>query len=408
MQAACDILIIGGGIVGTSLAYQFARRRAGRVVLLEKTFLGAGITGNVSAILRNPAEFGLAAPLARTSRAFFEGFSDQIGGQRVFQSTGLITVAREFEFGAFDKGPLPYFAGPAAPQLRQVDSVELLTIDPNARLGEGEYAFFDEAAGTIDVVSALAGIADEARSREAELCEGVEVQRILADKGQVIGVETNEGRYVCDTIIVAAGPWTSGLMLPLRVTCPVLPCRTQVALFRRPPGLGRRVIVYWDRAQGCYFFPNGEWIVAGDLDGAASEQPADPDQYDAAADSDWLPGVRQRLNRRYPAMHQGFGRGGYGALTAVTPDRLPILGACLEVRGLWCAAGFNGDDAILAPASADLLADAIVASDPASPALAPYSLRRFEKRTPIKDAAAKSGKSSSKRQKRPSADPAQP
>src|SRR5207249_12062103 len=60
------------------------------------------------------------------------------------------------------------------------------------------------------------------------------------------------------------------------------------------------------------------------------------------SDGDWLPPVRQRLCRRYPAMHRGFGRGGYGALYAITPDWHPIVDRCPGIDGLFCAVGFSG------------------------------------------------------------------
>src|SRR5207244_5536431 len=105
------------------------------------------------------------------------------------------------------------------------------------------------------------------------------------------------------------------------VRLPVQACRTQVALFRRPTGALRRGVVYGDFVQGLYFKPtHGEMIHAGSIAGEETDKPVDPDDYNEAADGDWLPQVRQRLSRRYPAMHRGYGSGGYGALYAITPD----------------------------------------------------------------------------------------
>ena len=83
------------------------------------------------------------------------------------------------------------------------------------------------------------------------------------------------------------------------VRLPVRACRTQVALYRRPPDFGRRGAVYGDFVQGIYFKPtHGEMIHAGSLAGEELQDPVDPDDYNEAADGAWLPGVRQRLSRR--------------------------------------------------------------------------------------------------------------
>src|SRR5262249_60044421 len=150
---------------------------------------------------------------------------------------------------------------------------------------------------------------------------------IVREGDRVAGVETNEGRYNCRTLILATGPWAAQLAKDVGAPLPVQACRTQVALYRRPPDCGRRGLVYGDFVQGLYFKPtHGEMLHAGSIAGEEINNPVDPDHYNEAADGDWLPQVRQRLSRRYPAMHRGYGRGGFGALYALTPRMAPICG----------------------------------------------------------------------------------
>src|SRR6516225_10160893 len=92
MPVTCDILIIGGGVIGTSIAHSLAQRRVGRVVLLEKSFLGAGSSGKSGAIIRQHYSNPLTAAMARQSLGVFEHFEDIVGGPPVFTRTGMILV----------------------------------------------------------------------------------------------------------------------------------------------------------------------------------------------------------------------------------------------------------------------------------------------------------------------------
>src|SRR5437667_13425 len=91
----CDILIVGGGVMGVSIAYALGRRRVGRVVLLEKSFLGAGSSGKSGAIIRQHYSNRLTASMAQKSLRVFEHFEDVVGGPPVFTHTGMVLVVNE-------------------------------------------------------------------------------------------------------------------------------------------------------------------------------------------------------------------------------------------------------------------------------------------------------------------------
>src|SRR5438270_9350986 len=91
----CDILIVGGGVMGTSIALALARRRAGRVLVLEKSYLGAGSSGKSGAIIRQHYSNRLTAAMAQKSLRVFEHFEDEVGGPPVFTRTGMVLVVNE-------------------------------------------------------------------------------------------------------------------------------------------------------------------------------------------------------------------------------------------------------------------------------------------------------------------------
>src|SRR5215471_12720531 len=95
MSRTCDILIIGGGVMGTSIAYHLAHRAAGSVVLLEKAFIGAGSSGKSGAIIRQHYSQRLTASMAQQSLHVFEQFDEIVGGPPVFTRTGLVLVVNQ-------------------------------------------------------------------------------------------------------------------------------------------------------------------------------------------------------------------------------------------------------------------------------------------------------------------------
>src|SRR5215813_15399644 len=102
MSVTCDILIVCGGVMGTSIAWALAKRRAGRVMLLEKSFLGAGSSGKSGAIIRQHYSNRLTASMAQKSLRIFEHFEDIIGGPPVFTRTGMVLVVNQVDRAGLD------------------------------------------------------------------------------------------------------------------------------------------------------------------------------------------------------------------------------------------------------------------------------------------------------------------
>jgi len=370
--------------MGTSIAFHLAQRQIGQVVLLEKAFLGAGSSGKSGAIIRQHYSNTLTAAMAQKSLRFFEQFPERVCGPSVFTRTGMAIVVSERDLPGLE-------ANLALQQqlgidVRMISAVELMDLDPNARLGEDERAAFESEAGYAEAVQVVASFAEGARNFGADLRLGVEVQKIRVERGRVSGVETTEGTYHCKTLVLATGPWAAQLTGGvLKQALPVQPSRAQVALFRRPPDLGRRGLVYCDFVQGLYFKPtHGDMIHAGSVAGEEIHNPVDPDNFNEGADSPWLPGVRQRLSRRYPGMHRGYGRGGYGALYEITPDWHPIMDRLPGIEGAYCAVGFSGHGFKMSPIVGQLMSELIVDGKTSTLDIGPLRLARFDENDPVK------------------------
>jgi glycine/D-amino acid oxidase-like deaminating enzyme len=383
MPQTCDVLVIGGGVIGTSIAWALSRRRAGRIVVLEKSFLGAGSSGKSGAIIRQHYSNRLTAAMAQKSLRVFERFDDLVGGPPVFTHTGMVIVVNERDRTGLEANlALQRDLGIAT---GLISRQELAEIDPNARLADDELAAHESEAGYVEAVQAVISFADAARRDGADVREGVEVKAVTVQKDRVLGAETNEGRYESRTVILATGPWAAALGRGVGIALPVEACRTQVALFRRPIDFGRRLPVYGDFVQGIYFKPtHGDMLHAGSLAGEEVQDLVDPDNYNEAADGNWLSPVRQRLARRYPAMHRGYGRGGYGALYGITPDWHPILDRLPGIEGAYCAVGFSGHGFKMSPIVGQLMAELVLDGKTSSLDIHPLRLARFADNDPVK------------------------
>lgn len=363
MARTCDVLIVGGGVMGLSIAHALAKRAAGKVIVLEKSFIGAGSSGKSGAIIRQHYSNVLTARMAQWSLGVYARFDELFGGPPVFTRAGLVIVVKEKDRAGLEANLAQQRELGIATRL--VSPPELSDIDPNVHLGADEIAAWEPDAGYVEAVQVLDTWAQAARQLGAEICEGVEVNGIVVEKDRVVGVETNEGRYTCGKLVLAAGPWAARLAKMIRLDLPVQPCRTQVALYRKPPNYARRVAVYGDFALGIYFKPtHGDMIHAGSIAGEEIKDVVNPDDYNEAADNDYLSRIRQALSRRYPGMHRCYGRGGFGALYAITPDWHPILDKLPGVEGAYAAAGFSGHGFKMAPIVGQLMAELVVDGEP--------------------------------------------
>lgn len=385
MSHTCDILIVGGGVIGTSIAFHLAQRHAGRVMLVEKAYLGAGASGKSAALIYQAHRHPLIPLLARRCLPVFEHFADLIGGPPVFWRTGMVQLMPRREEAELDA----YLAQQQewGIDVRRISDQELMEVDPSARVADDEAAVFERAAGYVEAVQVVASFAEAARREGADLREGVEVRAILAEKGKVARVETNEGTYQCGRLVLATGAWAPQLLRTLKIELPVQASRTQVALFRRPVAVGRRGAVFADFVQGLYLRPaQGDLLHAGDLALAPSEVLDESEVYNEAADSDWLRGIRQRMIRRCPALYSCFGRGGYALLIGQTPDGLPILDRLPGLEGAYCAIAPGNENFLLAPLIGQVMTQWLLENTVPDVDLTAFRLARFtEKETADKE-----------------------
>src|SRR5215472_1636634 len=185
MAVNCDILIVGGGVMGTSIAWHLARRRAGRVMLLEKSFLGAGSSGKSGAIIRQHYSNRLTAAMAQKSLRVFEQFDNVVGGPPVFTHTGMAIIVNERDRAGLEANvAMQHELGI---DVRLISARELVELDPNARVADDELIAYEAEAGYVEAVQVVASFAEAARRNGADIRLGVEVKSLVVEGDRVAG-----------------------------------------------------------------------------------------------------------------------------------------------------------------------------------------------------------------------------
>lgn len=381
MTRTADIVIIGGGVMGASIAYHLAARRAGRVILVEKGWLASGPTGKSSAIIRQHYSNAVTAAMALHSFQVFRDFSDIIGGSAGFVQTGfLILTAAKDRDGLAANVALQQRVGI---RTSLVSADDLKDLAPHLDVRDLVAAAYEPDSGYADPVKTTTALAARAQALGAEVHEGVAVTGLLVTGDRVNGVKTAQGDIDAPVVVNAAGPWAARLARQAGIVLPIDVSRHQVASMRRPHDAGAPHPGYADFINMIYARPDaGEFTIAGGIDPAEQEPVVDPDRYDEGADQPFIERMSARLRARMPGFARAISRGGWSGLYDITPDWHPILDRLMD--GFYCAAGFSGHGFKLAPAVGAMMADLITGTAQSGLDIALFRARRFQEHAPIK------------------------
>lgn len=373
-MASAEVVIIGGGCTGTSVAFQLARRGVGKVILLERGTVGSGPTAKSIGIVRLHYSYAPLIKLAARSLELFTHFADLTGGVADFTKAGFLLLASAAQLPSLRANvELQRTFGVRTSVLT---AQEIKGLEPHMRVDDVGGAAYEPDSGYADGYATSASFAAAARRRGAEIWEMVRAERLLVGNGRVRGVETSRGVIETPAVLVAAGPWTPPLLAPLSVSVPVKATREQVVQLAPPEAVGNIKVVCEDMIQGFYGRPEaGGTVLVGVLEGEA-EQVVPPDEFNHGVDFDFVERVGRLWQHRYPDLGGAQVRGGYASLYDVSPDWQPILGAVDEVGGLFVAAGFSGHGFKLSPALGEVLAGLICGESP-SIDISMFRLSRF-------------------------------
>lgn len=348
-----DFVVVGGGSVGTAIAYHLARKRAGSVVLVEKDGIASGSTGRAAGLITSQFEDEYHLRLATESLEFFERLDREERFGVRFCQTGYIHLLCSDEELAYARQAQPL-------QRKHGVAVDLLPADEVARLlpginPEGVVGATNCARdGYTDPYLATVAMAELAREAGAAVHTGVEVVGIELERDRVAAVNTTAGTIATRLVVDAAGPWAALVSRMAGVDIPVRPFRRQLWFTNAVPGVNEDSPVLMDADHDFYFRHEGEGVLM------CYGNPAEPSSFTTDVDWSFAERVAEFATYRFAPFAEANLVSAWAAPRDMTPDHDAVLGRLPQVEGLIVAAGHSGHGFMLAPAVGRMLADYIV------------------------------------------------
>jgi len=347
-----DVVIVGGGIIGASIAYHLAARGVRDVVVLEREQLGSGSTTRNAGGVRLQFSTEINVRLSLRSLPRIERFQEEMGVDPHLRQVGylfLITEERDVApFGA----SLAMWKRLGVPAER-LDAAGVQGVFPELRVDDLRFATLCMRDGYCDPSSLLNGYVARAKDKGVQFREEQPVVGITLDGNRVTAVRTATAEIACETIVNAAGAWAAEVGAFAGVDLPIRPLRRQIFVTEGVPGLDRDFPLTVEFSSSLYFHRESGGVLMGMAD------PTDGPGFDSSVNWDFLPTLVERALYRLPILERTSVKTGWAGFYEDTPDKHPIIGA-VGVDGFLCAAGFSGHGIMHAPATGEAMAELIV------------------------------------------------
>lgn len=382
VKTSADVVIVGGGCMGASVAFHLARRGITDVVLVEREpFLGAGSTGRNAGGVRHQFSHEANIRLSIESIRVLEDFEARVGSPIDFNQHGyLFLLSTQEAVTAFRRNvELQRRMGI---EVDWLDAAEAGARAPGLDTEGVLAATFCARDGIADPNGVTMGFANAARAAGVEICRQTQVTGIRVERGRVTGVETTQGVVATRTVVNAAGPYASEVGDMVSLDVPVLPYRRHIFIAQPPVAgsWGRRApapapvpqdrIMVIDYETTFYFHREGVGLLFG---------MGDPDErsgFDTTVNWDCLDRVMRVAVGRVPALLDASVSNAWAGLYEMTPDAMPIIGPSTGVEGFFFITGFSGHGFQHSPAAGRILADLIAGVDPGND-VSPFAFDRF-------------------------------
>lgn len=370
MRQSAAVVIVGGGVIGASVAYHLAVRGVTDVLVVERNALGSGSTGRSAGGIRQQFSTEVNCRLSMLSVEKLLRFEQDTGWDPSFHQVGYLFLLTRPEDWALFQSTVGMQRRLGLP-VSAITAVEAQSKVPPVVVDDVLGATFCPTDGHADPTQVCLGYAAAARARGVEVASGVSVTGIEVESGSVVAVETDAGRVATPLVVDAAGPWAARIAELAGVDVPIRPYRRQLYFVERFPQVPDDAPMVVDFATSMYFRREGPGLLLGMTDRS------EPSSFNTNTDDAFLAMLIEHAVRRMPAIETAPLASGWAGLYDVTPDANPILGRIPEVEGFLMAAGFSGHGFMHAPATGQLLAELVVDGAASTIDVSPFSIERF-------------------------------
>jgi heterotetrameric sarcosine oxidase gamma subunit len=345
LPARTDVVVIGGGIVGCSIAYHLTKIGISNVVVLERKQLTSGTTWHAAGLVGQLRASRNLTELAKYTATLFEGLEKETGQATGFKQNGSISLA-------LSEGRMEELLRGASMAKNFGLEVDVIGLDeirrriPHYNLDGVKGGVFLPKDGQVNPIDVTQALAAGARSRGAKVFENVKVTRILTASGKAIGVETSEGTIAADKVVMATGMWSRELGKSIGVSIPLHACEHFYIVSEPIEALPRNMPVVRVADECTYYKEDAGKLMVG-----AFEPKAKPwggggiDEEHAFVtlpeDMDHFEPILANAINRVPLLETAGIQLFFNGPESFTPDVRYYLGEAPEVRNLFVATGFN-------------------------------------------------------------------
>ena len=353
LPRVADVVVIGAGAIGASIAYQLGRRGARDVLVLERDSVGAGSTSKAAGGIRVQFATRVEIEFSQRGIAFFQRFEDEMGVPCDFHQEGYLFVVT-------DEPTLARFRANVALQQSLGADVRVIAPDdaralvPSLNVDDALAAVWgprDGYASPNDVVQAYAA---RARAHRVRIVEGTPVTGIRLEGGRVVAVETPAGVVATRRVVNAAGPWAPLVGRMAGLDLPVDPRRRHIFVTDAFDGVRHPLPLVTDCGSGFYCRSEQGAVLMSPGDIGTSTA------YEAQVDWSVLETAVEKAVHRIPALEGAQVRHAWAGLRPLTPDGRAILDWAPGVEGLFLAVGFCGHGFQHSPAVGEVVASLLL------------------------------------------------
>jgi sarcosine oxidase subunit beta len=357
MPESADVVIIGAGIVGSSIAFHLTEAGAKNVLVIEReTRQGLGSTGKSMGGVRAQFATDVNIQMSLYSIPFLNRFEEATGYPSGYKPHGYLFMATTDRHRDYLR---TNFARQQALGLKGIEWLQpddIRKVLPQLRSDDIIGGTFCPTDGFVDPNSVMTGFMARATDRGATLWRGVEVTGIDVEHGEVTGVNTTNGSVATRTVVNAAGPWAAGVARMAGADLPVEPLRRMLVPTEPFPGLPERLPMIIDMSTGWHFRQEGVGLLMAWAD--PEQQPGFRTDFDPA----FIEKILTYAAHRVPCFAELAvnPRRCWAGMYEMSPDHHSILGPAPGVRGLFFANGFSGHGVMHSPATGRILSDLIL------------------------------------------------